>query len=253
MALTPSNLEDAFIREVDEGVRQEQIRSLWQRYGIMIVAAVVLLLGSFAGFLWWQAEQKKAAGVAGEEFSQAIDKLGVGDNAAARPVFERMAKEGPKGYKALAQLMQAADAVAVGEEDKAAKMLEALAADSAQSQPLRDAALVKAVRLRYDKLAPADVIARLKPLAVPGNPWFGIAAEMTALAYLKAGEAEQAKPLLIAIVRERENASSLRNRAAQLALSLGVDEAALEPEKTPAEAADSATETKAAGDAAAVK
>jgi hypothetical protein len=220
--------DEAFLREVDEGVRRDQVLSLWQRYGKLGIALLLLFLGAVAAGLWWREEQVRKAGVAGEELLQGIDKLGVGDTKASRPLLDRLAKEGPKGYPALAQMLQAADAVGANDNAKAIKLLDAVAADTANAQALRDAALIKSVRLGFDTLPPAAVIARLQPLAVPGNPWFGVAGEMTALAHVKAGNVDKAKPLLVAIVRDATLPASLRGRVAQLALALGVDEAALE-------------------------
>ena len=229
MAVTPQDADEAFLREVDEGVRRDQVTSLWQRYGKLGIAVLILFLGALAGFLWWREEQVRLAGVAGEEFSQAMTQLDVGNGAKARPVLERLAKDGPKGYRPLAQLVEANDAVAAGDAARAIKALDAIAADDSQPQPLRDAALLKSVRLSFDTAAPATVVARLKALAMPGNPWFGIAGEMTALAHVKAGQPALAKPLLTAIVRDASLPSSLRSRTAELALALGVDQALLQP------------------------
>jgi hypothetical protein len=223
--------DEAFLREVDEGVRRDQVLSLWQRYGKLGIALLLLFLGAVAGGLWWRAEQVRKAGVAGEELLQGIDKLGVGDTAASRLLLDRLAKEGPGGYPALAKLLQAADAVGANDNAKAIRLLDAVAADTTNAQALRDAALIKSVRLGFDSLPPATVIARLQPLAVPGNPWFGVAGEMTALAHVKAGNVDKAKPLLIAIVRDAGLPGTLRGRVAQLALALGVDETALEQPK----------------------
>lgn len=223
--------DEAFLREVDEGVRRDQVLSLWQRYGKLGIALLLLFLGAVAGGLWWREEQVRKAGVAGEELLQAIDKLGVGDTATSRPLLDRLAKEGPKGYPALAQMLQAADAAGANDNARAIKLLDAVAADTANPQSLRDAALVKSVRLGFDSLPPAAVIARLQPLTAPGNPWFGVAGEMAAAAHIKAGEVEKAKPLLIAIVRDETLPGTLRSRSAQLALSLGVEESTLQPPK----------------------
>ena len=229
MAVTPQDADEAFLREVDEGVRRDQVLSLWQRYGKLGIAMLVLFLAAVASGLWWRDNQAKQAGIAGENFNQALTKLEVGDAATARPLLDTLAKDGPKGYRPLAQMMQAADAVAAGDIAKATRLLDAVAADTAQPQPLRDVATIKSVRLNFDTLPAATVVSRLKPFAVPGNPWFGIAAEMTALAHVKAGKPDMAKPLLIAVVGDASQPGSLRNRAAQLALSLGVETTALRP------------------------
>ena len=111
MAVTPQDTDEAFLREVDEGVRRDQVLSLWQRYGKLGIALLLLFLGAVAGGLWWRENETRKAGIAGEDFTQAISKLEVGDAAAARPVLDRLAKDGPGGYRAIARMMQAADAV----------------------------------------------------------------------------------------------------------------------------------------------
>ena len=227
---SPSDPDEAFLREVDEGVRRDQVLSLWQRFGKIGVTLLVLLLGGLAAFLWWRDAEAKKAGVAGEDFARATEQLDVGEGAKARPVLDTLAATGPAGYVPLARMVQASDAVATGDVPRAIKLLDAIAADASVGEPLRDAALIKSVRLGFDTLPPATVIARLQPLAVPGTPWFGIAAEMTALAQLKAGKPDAAKPLLTAIVLDAGNSPSLRGRAAQLALSLGVDQRTLKLE-----------------------
>ena len=224
MAVTPTDNDDAFLREVDEGVRRDQVLSLWQRFGKIGITILVLGLAALAGFLWWRDQSAVKAGVTGEEFSRATDQLDVGQGATARPTLQRIAKDGPGGYAPLAQMVLASDAVAAGDAPRAIKLLDAIAADEKAPQPLREAALLKSVRLGFDAQPPAKTIARLKPLVVPGTPWFSTAAEMTALAQLKAGNLEAAKPLLTAIVIDTNNPPGIRGRTAQLALSLGVDE-----------------------------
>lgn len=227
LAETPSDQDEAFLREVDEGVRRDQVLSLWQRYGKIGVTVLVLGLAALAGFLWWREQAAVKAGLVGEEFARASDQLDVGEGARARPTLERIAREGPGGYAPLAQMVLASDAVAAGDAPRAIKMFDGIAADEKAPQPLRDAALIKSVRLGFDALPPAKVIERLKRLVVPGTPWFSIAAEMTALAQLKAGNPDAAKPLLTAIVIDTANPPGQRGRVAQLALSLGVDERTL--------------------------
>lgn len=250
MAVPPktpeANPDEAFLREVDEGVRREQLLTLWQRFGKIAITVLVLGLAALAGFLWWQDQSEVKAGVAGEDFARATEQLDVGEAARARPVLDKLAKEGPASYASLAQMVLASDAVGAGDTPRAIKLLDAIAADTKVAQPLRDAALIKSVRLGFDTLPPAQVVARLQPLVVPGTPWFAVAAEMTALAQLKAGNPEAAKPLLTAIVIDTNNPPSQRGRTAQLALSLGVDERTLKMQPATAPAAAPTTAPVAA-------
>lgn len=223
MANTPAEPDNAFLREVDEEYRRAQLAGLWQRYGRIGIAALLLGLAAFAGWLFWKDRQAKAAGDAGATLTRAMEQLEVGEGARARPVLTTMTNDGPGAYPGLARMVLANDALAGGDKAKAKGLYEAVAADSKLPQPLRDAALVKAVRVGFDQMRPADVVARLKPLAVPGNAWFGVAGELVAVAQIRDGKPDAAKPILIAIAKDANMTPSLRNRAAQLAVAVGVD------------------------------
>ena len=75
----------------------------------------------------------------------------------------------------------------------------------------------------FDKIQPQDVITRLAPLAKPGEPWFGTAGEMTALAMIKQGKRQEAGQLFAAIAKDKSVPDTIRARAVQVAGSLGVD------------------------------
>ena len=77
----------------------------------------------------------------------------------------------------------------------------------------------------------------LKPLAVAGNPWFGSAGEMVALAHLKQNKPELAAPIFAAMAKDKTLPESLRSRSIQMAGALGVD-------AVPADEADDAAATK---------
>jgi hypothetical protein len=68
-----------------------------------------------------------------------------------------------------------------------------------------------------------DQAPRLQPLAKPGEPWFGSAGEMTALALVKQGKRQEAGQLYAAIAKDQGVPQTIRARAIQVAGSLGVD------------------------------
>src|SRR3546814_4684369 len=68
-----------------------------------------------------------------------------------------------------------------------------------------------------------EVVDRLKPLATEGNPWFGSAGEMVAIAYMKMRKPELSGPLFAAMSKDRSVPETIRTRAVQMAGLLGVD------------------------------
>jgi hypothetical protein len=89
--------------------------------------------------------------------------------------------------------------------------------------------MVRVTALEFDALKPEQVIARLQPLAKAGNPWFGSAGELTAMAMLKQGKRQEAGRMFAAIAADRQVPETMRSRAVQIAGTLGVDATASMP------------------------
>ena len=62
----------------------------------------------------------------------------------------------------------------------------------------------------------------MRPLAVAGNPWLGSAGELTAIAYLRQGRRDLAGQMLARIAADSDVPATLRQRAVQMAGSMGV-------------------------------
>lgn len=214
---------EVFMREVDEAVRQDKVLSLFQRYGKPALAVVVLGLLALAGFLFWQNSRQEARGAVGEQFTLALDKLDASDLPAADKELAGVIEKGGPGSAAAARLLRGGIAAAQNKPAEAAKLFAEVAADDKAPQPFRDLATIREVAIKFDQMPPQQVVDRLKPLATPGNPWFGNAAELVAIAYLKQGRNDMAGPLFAAIARDKETPESLKARARQMAGLLGVD------------------------------
>ena len=105
-----------------------------------------------------------------------------------------------------------------------------LAADEGLPESYRNLGLIRATTLEFDQLKPEEVIARLEPLTRPGNPWFGSAGELTAMALLKQGQNDRAGRLFAALAADRQVPETIRNRSVQIAGTLGVDASAALPQ-----------------------
>ena len=222
MALAPQN-NDAFFREVSEEVRRDQMQGLARRYGLLVIAAVVVALVILAGVLAWRSHRETVAGEEGEKLTAAMTALGAGNSAQAGPQLDAVVKDDEKGYAPLARLLQADMQVQQNKPALAAATFLGIAHDGTVPQPLRDLALVRATAMAFDTLAPAEVINRMKPLAVVGAPWFGSAGELTGLAYLKLGQTEPAGKLFAAVAQDKGVPQTIRARAAQLAAEAGIE------------------------------
>ncbi|MEJ5978644.1 tetratricopeptide repeat protein [Novosphingobium sp. PS1R-30] len=215
--------QDVFLREVDEAVRQDEMFTLFQRYGKPAIAVVVVGLLALAGYLWWDHSSKQSAGEVGEQFTVALDKLDARNLPAADKELVTVEQKGGDGSAAAAKLLRAGIALEQNKQAEAAKLFAEVAADGDAPQPFRDLATIREVSINFDTLPPQQVLDRLKPLATPGNPWFGNAGELVGIAYMKQNRNDLAGPLFAAISRDKDVPDSLKRRTRQLAGLLGVD------------------------------
>jgi len=222
LAIKPADNE-SFYREVDEELRREQLSGFWKRYGIAVAAGLVLLIAVIGGVIYWQHRQEVQAGEKGEALTAVFADIQAGRTEGAGVKLDAIAADAGPGYRAAAMLTKADLAVQAGDDAAAAAAFKAVAADGELPQPYRDLALIRQTAVEFDTLAPAAIVERLKPLAVPGSPWFGSAGEMTALAHLKQNKPALAAPIFAAMAKDEALPPSMRSRAMQMAGALGVD------------------------------
>lgn len=215
--------QDGFLREVDEALREQEVLDAFKRYGRATAIAVVAILVALGGYLWWENSHKAALGEKGEQLTLALDQLEMGRLDPAASQLKPLEAEGKDGIKAAATMTRAGMLVEQGKPAEAGKLFAAVAADSGAPKPYRDLATIREVAIGFDRLAPDAIVARLKPLAVPGSAFFGSAGELLGMAYIKQGHNELAGPLFAAISRDKTVPDSLRGRARQMAGLLGVD------------------------------
>lgn len=226
------------MREVDEAVRQDEVSELLRRYGKPALAVIVLGLAALGGYLWWEHSQKQQRNEWGEQFTVALDKVERGDLAGGDKAMQPLAETAGAGTSASARLMRGGIALEKGQRDQAVKLFAEVAADTNAPQAFRDLATIRQVAAAFDTMPSEQAVTLLKPLAAPGNPWFGSAGELLGIAYLKQGKPELAGPIFAAISREKDAPESLKRRTRQLAGLLGVD-AIDDPEKAVRDMAES--------------
>ena len=221
MALTPQNSE-AFMREVDEAVRQDQLLTFWERYGRWLLAALVLGLAAFGGWLYWQHHSKTQSEAVSEKLDAVLSVAAGGGTPDAKEI-DALTQASQPGYRASALLVKAGTASRKGDSKAAIAIYSAMTADTKLDQPYRDLALIRQTALEFDALKPQQVIDRLKPLAIEGAPWFGSAGEMVAIAYMKMRKPDLAGPMFAAMAKDDSVPQSIRSRARQMAGLLGID------------------------------
>jgi hypothetical protein len=218
-----TDVNETFLREVDENLRRDRVRDFFVAQKVALIAALVLFLAAAGGWIWYQDYRRKQAGDEIEQLSLVYKDISENKLGTVPARLDTLAKSDSDAVRASALFTRGALAIDQRDLPLASRVYGQIAADDSLPQPYRDAGLLRQVAVDFDKMKPDQVIAKLAPLAKPGAPFYGTAAEMTAAAMIKQGKTAEAGKLFAGIAADKSLPDTLRGRAVQLAGSLGVD------------------------------
>jgi hypothetical protein len=206
--------------EVDEEVRREQLKKLWERYSIVLIALAVLIvagIGAWRGYEWW--ETKKAA-AAGAGFEAAVVLSEAGKHQEAEAAFDKVSVDAPAGYRVLARLRAAAELAQVKPAD-GVKAFDDLAADASLGQTLQDLAAMRAALLLVDTAPLAEMQRKLDPLTEQTRAFRHSARELLALSAWRNHDLTAARRYIDMIATDSETPPGTRARVEVLAALIG--------------------------------
>ncbi|MGE0564667.1 MAG: tetratricopeptide repeat protein [Pseudolabrys sp.] len=198
-------------QEVDEEVRRERLKQLWDRYGIYLIILVVLIVGAVAGWRTYQWYEAKKAAEAGAAFEQAVALSEADKSKEAEAAFAKIAAEAPAGYRLLARLRVAAE-LANDDTKAAVAQYDGIAADTSLGQTMRDLAAVRAAILLVDTAPLDDMRGRLEPLAAADRAFRHTAREMLAMSAYRANDIAAARKYIDMVAGDAETPPGTRQR-----------------------------------------
>ena len=201
--------------EVDEEVRREQLKKLWDKYSIYIIAAALLIIAAVGGWRGYQYVEAKKAAEASEAFNKAVELAEQGKHAEAEAAFADLVAKAPYGYRLLSRFHMAAEA-ANRDPKAAADMFDKLSADASIGAEQQELARIRAAGLLVDSASYADMKQRLEADTGPAATFRHVARELLALSAFRANDASAARQWLGQISTDAETPPSLRSRAEAL-------------------------------------
>ena len=201
--------------EVDEEVRREQLKRLWDQYSIYIIALALLIIAGVGGWRGYQYLEAKKAAEIGAAFDRAAELSDQNKHAEAEAAFADLAAKAPSGYRILARLRTAAE---IAERDKAAaaKMFDDIAADTSVAAAERDLARIRAAQLVLENTTYPNMLQRLEPAAGKDGAFRHSARELLALSAWRANDTTAARQWLDMIANDGETPPGMRSRAEAL-------------------------------------
>jgi hypothetical protein len=201
--------------EVDEEVRREQLKKLWDKYSLLIIAGMILIIAAVGGWRGYQYLEAKKAAEAGAAFDKAAELSEQNKHTEAEAAFADLAAKAPSGYRMLARLRAAAEA-ASRDPQAAVKLYDDISADRSVSAPEQDLARVRAAGLLLESTSYPNMLQRLEPATAPGATFRHTARELLALSAWRANDMAAARQWLDLIANDGQTPPSLRSRAEAL-------------------------------------
>jgi hypothetical protein len=198
--------------EVDEDVRRDKLVNLWRRYQTPIFVIAFLIVAATGGWTYYENERLKAAEAANARYQAATALARDGKRAEAVAAFEAIAKDGPKGYAALARLRAAGELIAI-DKAKAVAAFDAIADDKNVDKLTQEVARLRAAMLVMEDGDRQKLELRLGPLMTSSGPFRYSAQEWTALDALENGDFDEAQRVFDMLLSDRSAPQAMRQRA----------------------------------------
>ena len=201
--------------EVDEDVRRDQLKKVWDQYSIYIIACALLIIAAVGGWRGYQYLEAKKAAEAGIAFDKAVELSEANKHAEAEAAFNNLAATAPSGYRLLARL-RAAGEVASHDPKAAVKLYDDIAADRSVGALDQELARIRSAQLLVETSTYPDMLSRLEPSTAPGATFRHTARELLALSAWRANDTTAARKWLDMIANDGETPPGLRSRAEAL-------------------------------------
>ena len=203
--------QDAFIREVDEDLKNESMKKLWDKYGLFITICVVVALSLAVSYESIKAWYIKRAENWSDTYAVALNLQNQGKYDESLAALNVIIDGKFGAFADLAKMQQVNVLSDQGKEEEAIIALSTIANDKDFNKQLRDLAIIKLASHKLDTATSEEIKNILEPIA-SDNAWYGTAQEMLAIVAVRDGNIEEAKNIYQSLLDNTSVSDELKNR-----------------------------------------
>lgn len=202
-------------REVDEALREDRAKLLWQKYGNMAISIATAIVLATAGYVFWKDYAEGRDQALTDTLLAALEDS-ESDPTAAIDALAALADDASDRQGVIARLHEAALRAETGDADGAVDVYRQLADDGSVQDAWRNLARLLAVLHSLDTGDPDQLADELRPLTAEDSPWRYSARELTGLLALRQGDMAEARQIFDLLAVDPLAPSGIRTRAEEL-------------------------------------
>ena len=216
-----SNNEDAFILEVNEELKNEKIKQIWEKYGLFIIAVVTVSLTAAISFETIKGWYNKKFQDISDTYSAAVvlqeqEKYDESNN-----ILKNIEEKADNHiYAQLAQFQRANVLLEQNKTDEAIAILQNIIDNEKSDKSLKEVAIIKIASHKLENANFEDIEALLKGMIDENGNWTVIAQEILAMSAIKHKNLDKAKELYASILANPETPENMKNKAQDMLLLL---------------------------------
>ena len=198
--------------EVNEELRRQQLKSIWDRFGVYVIGFAVLIILSVGGNEIINHLNNRVSQRESNAFDNALNLIEKGNDSAGLDQLIKLT-EGKTGYKGLAFFRLSSESLSSGNYREAIDFLKKASLEKSLTKNLRVFAKIKAGLILVDHGNISEIDILLKEVIENGGPFSFHAKEIFALALIKDGRDLEAQEIFQEIVNDASAPPVLARRA----------------------------------------
>ena len=210
---------DAFIQEIDEDVKNDNLKVLWDKYGVFVVLLVVLAVSatvSFEKIRSWKAEQNQQTT---ENYMSAAQLRENPEETIA--ALQQINQSNQGIFSDFAKLQIANVLFNQNKNEEAMAALQSLIDDKQANDEVKNIALIKLATYKVDQLPRAEFEALVKPIIDANNSWTPLAQDLLAMSAIQEGDVDTAHSIYENILKIKDLPEGFKTKVQDMLTSLG--------------------------------
>ncbi len=206
-------MQDAFIREVDEDLKNESLKKMWDKYGLLITIFVVVVLTLAVSYESLKAWYIKRAENWSDAYAVALSLQNQGKYEESSQALSMIVDKKFGSFANLAKMQQVNVLLDSGKTEEALELLQKIVDDKGFNSQLRDVAIIKLASYKQDNAPRQEMEQLLAPIVKnPENAWYVFAQDMLAMVSVRDGNVKEAKEIYNNLLNDNSVSEDIKGR-----------------------------------------